>query len=91
MDDWEKFSKISLPEKENFYSHLNTEDVSDADYAHTKRVYKDFEIKNLGEHHDLHVQSDTSLLVDVFENFRNMYLEISFSFWISMTSSFKKD
>ena len=41
-----------LAEKENFYSHLNTEDITDADYANSKRVYKDFEIKNLGEYHD---------------------------------------
>ena len=38
MDDWEKFNKTSLPEKENFYSHLNMEDITDADYAHAKRV-----------------------------------------------------
>ena len=48
------------------------EDITDANYAHAKRVFKDFEIKNLGEYHDLHVQSNTLLLVHVFENFRNM-------------------
>ena len=41
-----------------------------------KRVCKDFEIKNLGEYHDLYVQGNTLLLADVFENFTNMYLEI---------------
>ena len=51
------------------------EDVTDADYARVKRVCKDFDIKNLGEYHDLYVQSDTLLLGDVFENFRNMCLE----------------
>ena len=45
MDDWEKFNEISLPEKEEFYSHLNMEDIPDADYKHAKRVCKDFEIK----------------------------------------------
>ena len=34
--------------KKYFYSHLNMEDVTDADYTHAKRVCKDFEIKNLG-------------------------------------------
>ena len=76
MDDWEKFNETSLPEKEDFYSHLNMEDITDADYAHAKRVCKDFEIKNLGEYHDLYVQSNTLLLADVFENFRNMCLKI---------------
>ena len=76
MVDSEKFSEKSLPEKEDFYSHLNLEDITDADYAHTKRVCKSSETKNLGEYYDLHVQSDTLLLVDVFENFRNMSLRI---------------
>ena len=72
MDDWEKFTETSLLEKEDFYSHLNIEDISDADYAHAKRVCKKSEIKNSREYHDLYVQSNTSLLTDVFENFRNM-------------------
>ena len=69
MDDWEKFNETSLPEKEDVYNHLNMEDVTDADHEHTKRVCKDFEIKNLGDYHDLYVQSDILLLVDVFQNF----------------------
>ena len=81
MDDWEKFNETSLPETEHFYSHLNMEDITDADYAHAKRVSKNFEIKKLGEYHDLYahdlyLQSNTSLLADVFENFRNMCLKI---------------
>ena len=54
----------------------NMEDITDADYAHTKRACKDFKIKNLVEYHDLYVQSDTLLLADDFENFRNTCLEI---------------
>ena len=52
------------------------EDITDADYTHAKRISKDFKIKNLGEYHDLYVQSDTLLLADAFEHFRNMCLEI---------------
>ena len=47
MADWEKFSETLLPEKEDFYSHLNMEDITDADYVHAKRFCKDFEIKNV--------------------------------------------
>ena len=65
-----------MPEKEGFCSHLNMEDITDAVYAHAKRVCKDFEIKHLGEYHDLYVQSDTLLLADVFKNFRNRCLKI---------------
>ena len=57
-------------------SHLNMEFIPDAGYAHPKRLCKDFEIKSLGEYHDLYVQSDAILLAEVFENFRNMGLEI---------------
>ena len=76
MDDLEKFNETSLPEKEDFYNHLNMEDITDADYVHAKRVCKDFEIKNIGEYNDFYVESDTLLLADVFENFRNMCLKI---------------
>ena len=47
--------------------------ITDTDYAHAKRVYKDFEIKDLGDYRDLYVQSDILLLADVFENFKNVY------------------
>ena len=67
MDDWVKFNETTLPEKEEFYSNLNIEDTTDANYMHAKRVCKDFEIKNLGEYHDLHPKSDTLLLADVFD------------------------
>ena len=52
------------------------EDITDADYTQTKRVCKDFEMKDLGEYHDLYVQSNTLLLADAFENFRNISIEI---------------
>ena len=76
MDSWEKFDKTTLPPKEAFYSNLNLEDISDEDYAHTQKVWNVFEIKHLGDYHNLFAQSDTLLLADVFENFRNMCLEI---------------
>ena len=75
MDDWEKFNETSLSEK-HFYSHLNIEDITNANYAHGKRICKDFEIKNLGEYYDLYVQSNTLFLAGFFENFRNTWLKI---------------
>ena len=75
MDNLEKFDEIALPTKEAFYSILNLEDVSHEDYAHAQNVWDIFEINNIGDYHDLYVKSDTLLLADVYENFRNMCFE----------------
>ena len=76
MDTWERFDEISLPNKESFYSNLNMENIDDIDYRHGNNVFKIFKFKNLGEYYDLYVQSDTLLLADAFENFRNTCLEV---------------
>ena len=59
MDSWERFNETSLPDKEAFYNNLNMEDITDVDYRHAKRVFKILSNKNLGDYHDLYVQSDT--------------------------------
>ena len=40
IDNWEKFEETLLLEKEDFYSHLNMEDITDADYTHGKEFAK---------------------------------------------------
>ena len=70
MNTWvvEKgFNETSLPDKEAFYSNLNMEDITDVDYKHAKIVFKNLINKNLGDYHDLYVQSDTLLLPDVLK------------------------
>ena len=62
--------------KEEFYSNLNMEYITDAGYVRAKRVCKDFKIKNLGEYHDFYLKRDTLRLADVFENLRKMCLKI---------------
>ena len=74
-DTWEKFSEISLPSKEDFYSNLNMEDISDIDYRHANNVFKIFKLENLGNYHDLYVQSNTLFLANVFNNFRDMCIK----------------
>ena len=76
MDSWERFNEASLPDKKSFYSKLNLEDITDKDYVHAQKVFEEFKLKNLGDYHDLYVQSDTLLLADVFKNFRNKCIEI---------------
>ena len=75
-DSWERFNETSLPDKEAFFSSLNIEDITDVGHRHAKKVFKNLSKKNLGDYHDLYVQSDTLLLADVFENFRNMCIKV---------------
>ena len=76
MNSWNKFNE-SVPLVENhYYSELNREGITKEDLKHVKKVCHTFNIKNLGEYHDLYVQSDTALLADVFENFRDKCIEI---------------
>ena len=89
MDEWERFNETSLPNKESFYSNLDMEDIKDFDCNHAKRVYKDFEIKNLGEYYDLYLESDALLLTNGFEYFRK-YIEKCMN-WINMTSSIQEN
>ena len=76
MDNWNIFNEISLPDKKDFYSCLNMENILDIDYTHATRVFKEFKMNNLGDYHDFYVQSNTLLLADIFENFRDMSLKI---------------
>ena len=77
MDEWDRFNEEKLPNKSDFYSGLNMEEeICVIDYRHAEKVFNKFNIKNLGEYHDLYVQSVTLLLADVFENFRNMCLKV---------------
>ena len=62
MDNWERFDETSLPDKESFYSSLTMENIDGIDYRHDNNVFKKFKLKNLGEYHDLSVQSDNYYL-----------------------------
>ena len=75
MDSWEKFSETSLPKKEDFYSKLNDEHITEDEYAHAQTVWKTFDCKTLGDYHDLYVKTDVALLADVFENFLKLCLQ----------------
>ena len=75
MDSRIKFNQDKTPSVNIFYSELTMENITNSDYKHAQRVFKTFNIKNLGDYHDLYVQSDVLLLTDVFENFRNQCLK----------------
>ena len=62
--------------KKSFYSELCLENINDKYYTHAQKKFKEFGFKNLGDQHNLYVQSNILLLADVFENFRNKCIEI---------------
>ena len=73
---WEKFGLPVSLDKKRYCSKLNDSNISDKDKEHVKNVCHTLKIDNLGEYHDLYVQSDTSLFADAFENFRDKCLDI---------------
>ena len=75
MDSFEKFNKTELPTKEEFFSILNDEHITDKQYTHAQNVWNKFKLNNTGEYHDLYLKSDILLQADVFENFRKTCLQ----------------
>ena len=74
MDSFSKFNDRELPKREDFYSLLRGENISEDDYSHAQNVWNTFNLQNMGEYHDLYLKTDILLLTDVFENFRKTCL-----------------
>ena len=74
MDSFSKFNDTELPQREDFYSLLTDNNISEDDYSHAKNVWNTFNLQNMGEYHDLYLKTDILLLTDVFENFRKTCL-----------------
>ena len=75
MNAWERLNETLSPDRKEFYSSLNLENTTDVVHKHSKRVQKDLK-KNIGDYHDLYVQSDRLLLTDIFESFRNECIKV---------------
>ena len=73
IPSWDKF-KESLPPIEAFYSKLNMSKISEDDYQHAQRVWKEFGIRNLGDYHNLYLRTNVVLLANVYEAFRDTCL-----------------
>ena len=76
MDNCERFDETSLPDKKAFYGKFYLKYFTDTDYIHAQKVFEELELKNLGDYHDLYVQSDTLLLADIFETLRNKCVQL---------------
>ena len=74
MDSFSKFNDRELPKREEFYSQLTDEGISEDAYSHAQNVWNTFNLQNMGEYHDLYLKTDILLLTDVFENFRKTCL-----------------
>ena len=74
VNSWDRFNETQLPPIDAFYSNLNMSLISEEDYQHAQRVWKEFGIHNLGDYHDLYLRTDVVLLASVFEAFRDTCL-----------------
>ena len=70
MDSFTRFNETKLPEKEKYYSILRNEGITDEEYNFAKEMWTRFKLKNLGQLHDIYMNTD------VFENFSSQLHDI---------------
>ena len=68
----EKALDVSLPPRAAFYSRLTEEGIPLHDYWHAVSVWREIDIRYLGEYHDLYLKTDVLILTNVFETFRSV-------------------
>ena len=74
VDGPDRFDEEALPPMEAFYNRLTDKPINIQEYEHAMNVWKEFDLKNIGEYHDLYLKTDVLLLADVFEKFRKVCL-----------------
>ena len=75
INSWDRFEETQLSPISAFYCNLNMSSIREEDYQHARRVWKEFEIHNLGDYHDRYLRTDVVLLANVFEAFRDTCLK----------------
>ena len=86
MDSFKRFSKEKLSDKKCFYSSVKdgtTGDdgekldghISEEDYLTCKKVWNEFNMKNMGDYHNHYLKKNVLLIFDVFEKFINTCLK----------------
>ena len=68
--------KKTLPKPEHFFNTLDNKSITEKDYTHVVQVWKEMNIKNKGDYHDLYLKTDVLLLADIFENFRKFAMDV---------------
>ena len=74
MNSFKRFKEDKLPYKDCFFNSVKDCGITDEEYFKAYNVWKVFNIKNLGEHHDLYLKTDVLLLCDVSEKFIDVCL-----------------
>ena len=74
ISSFQKISGSRPPTYRGIFSTLRNEGISLEHYTHAQTVFREFQYQSLGDYHDLYLRSDVSLLADVFEKFRDIYL-----------------
>ena len=75
IDSWDRFEEKRLQSKDEFYSKLNMSGINEKDYQHACKVWNEFGLKNMGDYHNLYLETDVILLANVFESFRKVCLD----------------
>ena len=75
VNSWDRFNKTQLLPIDAFYSNLNMSSISEDNYQHAQRVWKEFGIHTLGDYHNLYLRTDVILLANVYEAFRDTCLK----------------
>ena len=64
-----------IPKQKHFFSTLTNSSVSDADYAHSKKVFKAFQCQDLVDYTELYCTMDVGILAEVVSQFRKLVLD----------------
>ena len=72
IDSPARYLEEQLPSREEFYSSLTSERISENDYQHAQNVWRTFNCANLGDYTDVYLLTDILLLADIFEVGKNI-------------------
>jgi hypothetical protein len=91
MKSTKDFDRVSLPPAVDFYNDLTEEAIQESVYEQAQKVWESFNVKDMGQWHDIYCRNDVTGLADVIQNMREiMYqaygLELAHYFSIPMVA-----